>query len=1275
MIIGLYQIVEYIQFSWLCCHWYPAHIMNLIFQLIVVVYLFQSVNTIFVNSSLVLQRILCQNFCNPALIILDSSVQFELNAGNLCVVNTSCSSFVAISSNSNITNAVITCSTDNNAKTGIAFVNAHIVLWKITIRNCGTYLKALPETVLNIFNSSLVHYRQSYAAALILVNCVVGITDSSFSSSFGFGLVGINLQANAFQAIAQNSDSNMNIGSGILLHYLDSDDLIQNYNRTIHIESLFSDHFFSLYNCNEDGNKYFSFASALTVIFAQTTFEVQMWIRNSRFHRIEGRFGAVGIYQYNLQSSIYFLNTIFLSNVVYLQCAHHSIGASITYILDDHTNNSKTKLADAFSIFPLRVSGCTFDNSHVQVLTDARSIYIWVGTSNRKSPLVKILIRETVCVQIHGTKLSGCLYIKAESVSSTIILEDISVIDNIIGTESPDDWFNANGILMFDSVSSVQIIGSANFAENYGSVIKSVDSTLILKGWISFAHNHAGYGGAIHISGKSFIYFVFASKVNFKNNSAVIFGGAIYSNTVSDYKCPFCFDSLIKYRLTSSFIGNKAGLSGKDIYSTTLYNCHICNSSEDISNPSHTLSVLSHFFSLPAHDANSSLLSISTKPNTLHWLNLNIDNSKIYPGQTIEIHLAALDEVGRSVYSPVNLHVNCFDMHSTSHCDKIWIVFVQKEQLLQENQNFTAVRATVHTSDTNDDKPVMAGIGCSILGVNQIQSVQFFLHPCPLGFHLNTMLGVCQCSSQVKKLSHMKVLDKYPDPQMICSIINQQFYTTIVETWAGIIENKNKQKSFAVSYYCPSGNCNVRNPYNSYFTNETGLYRTTDTTLDSPSYIPICTEHREGPLCGKCMKGYSIALNSRKCKLCHNRYLPLNIVAFLVYGLLLILVMFTFTLTLSSGALNGIIFYANLSNIGIIDLMSLFTHGDKSLLICIKIADTFLEILNANPIFPTCLFEGMNELWKTVIKLLFQFYLWSIVLMLMWISQYSVWLTRQLGNSSIKVLVTIFHISACRMLITLIDVFTWTKIYTENDEPAPQKVWVFDGSVQFFQNKHLILSVSTLFIVAPLLLFYCTVLLFPRQFYRCGLGNRYCRPLIEAVHAPYREGKEYWFTLRIAILVAFYAVYVSYRGINYYFIYLITLPILTFLIIGQVYSQPFRSKLINILDIVAMANFVLLEIITWYYLMHGKISTIAIQCVISTFVNLFLLCVIMLHRIAAMLNRFHMVKRCVVHSNVAVKYILFKWRNRNRTPVDQEISSAADSFYQPCTDYREPLLN
>ena len=283
--------------------------MNLIFQLIVVVYLFQSVNTIFVNSSLVLQRILCQNVCNPALIVLDSSVQFELNAGKFCVVNTSCSSFVAISSNSNITNAVITCSTDNNAKTGIAFVNAHIVLWKITIRNCGTYLKALPETVLNIFNSSLVHYRQSYAAALILVNCVVGITDSSFSSSFGFGLVGINLFSNAFQAIAQNSESrssNMNIGSGILLHFLDSDDLIQSYNRTIHIESLFSDHFFSLDNCNEDDNEYFSSASALTVIFAQTTFEVQMWIRNSRFHRIESRFGAVGIYQYNLQSSIYF---------------------------------------------------------------------------------------------------------------------------------------------------------------------------------------------------------------------------------------------------------------------------------------------------------------------------------------------------------------------------------------------------------------------------------------------------------------------------------------------------------------------------------------------------------------------------------------------------------------------------------------------------------------------------------------------------------------------------------------------------------------------------------------------------------------------------------------------------------------------------------------------------------------------------------------------------------------------------------------------------------
>ncbi len=1251
-----------------------AKMNSVLFQMIVGVFVFlQSANGILVNTSMVLQQILCQDSCSSdSMIYLDSSVHYKLDAGTFCIVDTSCVESISLSSNNDINHAVISCSAERldnqTTKTGIAFVNSRVVLQKITLIKCGTYLKTLPEPIQSMFNSSVVRYHESYAAALLMVNCTVIITNIVLNSSFGFGLIGINIAQNEFQSLSQNSKTefnNIHLGSGILLHYIDSTNSLQNYNRTVHLNSLISNHFLTILPPADHTTNYFVCGSALTVIFAQTTFTVKVWVRDSSFHRITSGSlaGAVAIYQYNRHSSVSISSSLFEANVVYFQ----SLGASITLVLNDLTDNLRTNF-DNTSIIPLSISGCTFDNRNVHLLNNASLIYVNVkgNPSSNKLPPVEILIKDTRCVGMHGTKYSGCLYAKAESSNTSIVLEDISVLSNSIGAE----WLTGNsGLLVFDSINSVQIVGQSIFNSNYGSVITATDSVVILQGFIEFINNHAGCGAAIHITGKSLIYFAFTANVNFVNNSAVISGGAIYSDTVID-KCPLCFDDLIQYRV-AYFINNIAGLSGKDIHSTRLFNCHMCNSN---SNPHRSmLDVLTFLLGLRHQDeGNRSLLSLSTKPSTLYWLNRDTIETKVYPGQSIEMHLVALDVFNRSVYSPVQIHLRCTPIQPI-HCDRSsWLLFVQREQLLQENQKFTKVTATIHTSNKSINRAIMTEIGCSILELNSFQSVMIFINPCPWGFHLNPTSGICECSPLVKKFNSLKLLnsDDALQPQL-CSIVDQQFDSSIMETWAGVIVDENGQKTFAVSNNCPSGNCNIpASEYLSYYTNETGLYRATKQAHSRLEHLPICAAHREGLLCGKCIQGYSVAFNSKKCEICHNRYLVPNILALLLYGPLLIAVLFTFTLTLSSGALNGIIFYANLTNIGLYDLITLPFPHNKPLQICISIATTFLEILNANPVFPVCLFDGMNEMHKIIIKLLFQFYIWMIVLILMCVSRYSVWLTRSLGNSSIKVLMTVFHISVCRMLLTLIDVFSCTHVYSENGKTL--EVWLVDGSITCYQSYHLVLSACTLFVIGPLILVYCTVLLFPSQIYKCRFGIKYCRPLIEAVLAPYRRGKEYWFTLRIAILVVLYSVYVSYRGTNYLLIFYITLPILTILTMAQIYSQPFNSKLINLLDMTTAMNFTILVMLTWYFMLHEIVYTVVVMCVISVFINIFFLCLIILYRVAVILNRFSMIRKCVVHSAAATKYISFKWKRSNISAAD--LVDVTDSFHQPCADYREPLL-
>ena len=42
--------------------------------------------------------------------------------------------------------------------------------------------------------------------------------------------------------------------------------------------------------------------------------------------------------------------------------------------------------------------------------------------------------------------------------------------------------------------------------------------------------------------------------------------------------------------------------------------------------------------------------------------------------------------------------------------------------------------------------------------------------------------------------------------------------------------------------------------------------------------------------------------------------------------------------------------------------------------------------------------------------------------------------------------------------------------------------------------------------------------------------QQYLQLLLEAIHAPYKEGKQYWFTLHLLLLCAMYGIYSKYRA-------------------------------------------------------------------------------------------------------------------------------------------------
>ena len=219
---------------------------------------------------------------------------------------------------------------------------------------------------------------------------------------------------------------------------------------------------------------------------------------------------------------------------------------------------------------------------------------------------------------------------------------------------------------------------------------------------------------------------------------------------------------------------------------------------------------------------------------------------------------------------------------------------------------------------------------------------------------------------------------------------------------------------------------------------------------------PVCVNNREGLLCGKCEKGLSHVFGSFKCISCHGytNYWLYPVLIF-VAGIFLVLSLFVLKLTLTSGTLNGVIFYIQLSNAGLIDLLLIIinTHGrfaiaflplttrlsmelfeavllinsaikkySQSLLY--KTVHGFLLLLNLEPVVPVCFYDGMNKMIKVALGLLVPIYLLLVVIFIIILSHYSTRISNWTSHLSVQELVTIIHLSFAKLLIAIIDVFT-----------------------------------------------------------------------------------------------------------------------------------------------------------------------------------------------------------------------------------------------------------
>ena len=108
-----------------------------------------------------------------------------------------------------------------------------------------------------------------------------------------------------------------------------------------------------------------------------------------------------------------------------------------------------------------------------------------------------------------------------------------------------------------------------------------------------------------------------------------------------------------------------------------------------------------------------------------------------------------------------------------------------------------------------------------------------------------------------------------------------------------------------------------------------------------------CAYNMSSLLCGACKKGYSLVLGTSHCKQCTNSHLAL-LIPFAVMGVALVIFLLVCKLTVATGTLSGLVFYANIVGVN----RTIFLPADSTVAFSM-----FIAWLNLDFSIETCFYD------------------------------------------------------------------------------------------------------------------------------------------------------------------------------------------------------------------------------------------------------------------------------------------------------------------------------
>ena len=689
--------------------------------------------------------------------------------------------------------------------------------------------------------------------------------------------------------------------------------------------------------------------------------------------------------------------------------------------------------------------------------------------------------------------------------------------------------------------SALTFIGSSSFISNFamqgGAISANLNTKLTFDGNINFTNNrhmhdemNVSKGGAIHLTFSSIFSLMPNTTVHLEKNHANL-GGAIFvfDGNPLVYCTQFdtvltreeCFFQLPGQNLSSGldvqlvFNDNSADDEGSVLYGGAIDNCKL--SALDSYNSSEVFDMLFQY----GYDKKTSSVSSDTfrvclceneEPNCG---NRNKTLS-VYPGETFSVSVVTTGQGNETVPALVRSRIGNGRLASSQ--------YIQKTKRKCTKLNYS-VFSQMNTSRVQ----LYADGPCSTFG--DILTLDLNIsQTCPHGFdNDNQEERSCICD---------QTLQKYTKHCNITNGLGQITRESNDIFWVGYDEQTD---ALTVHPHCPFDYC----------VNGRVVFPLNNTDMQ-------CSNNRSGLLCGACNSEqrkdslacnnslactstrYSLVLGTSRCKQCSNLYLLL-LIPFAVMGVALVFLLLVCKLTVATGTLSGLVFYANIVGVN----RTLFLPEESPAL------SVFIAWINLDFGIEACFYDGMDAYSQTWLQFVFPVYIWVLVGLMILISHFSQRFANLLGNNPVSVLATLILLSYAKILRTFITAVSFTDLDYHNtpftdlkyQEQHKTRVWLYDANIDYFSGKHIPLFLVAIFVFLFLFLPYTLLLLFGQWLQAIShlrlfswVNSARLKPFMDSYHAPYKPKHRYWpgllLVLRFLLLLEFALNYQRDPSIN-----------------------------------------------------------------------------------------------------------------------------------------------